>query len=276
MNCHVCERPISKYVDLNDGYRGWECENCDLIITDVQYDEAVLNKVNQNIYSLEDRISLYYGRMKEFNRRYSLIWSLIQKVAGKNKINRVLEVGGNIGYFSGYLKKRGIAIDGVETNPQLRQYQENVYGIKAVAKISDLDADSFYDAVVLMDVLEHIPDPVSTLSKIADHVKRDGIIFLQFPNKNSLMAKMAGKKWQWWAAPDHLYHFSEYAIQRVADRVGLKVQYLGKVSPVLDDLANVPTLGKFAIPLFWLNRLIPLNLFVGHRYGSLLQVVLTK
>jgi hypothetical protein len=125
-----------------------------------------------------------------------------------------------------------------------------------------------------MDVLEHIPKPAAFLKKVTNYLSEEGIIFLQFPNKNSLAAKLAGRKWGWWSAPDHLYHFSESAVSVLADKTGLEIQRLIKTSPVVDDLIGLPFIGKMFYPLLIINRFIPINRFINFRQGSFLQVIL--
>jgi hypothetical protein len=127
-----------------------------------------------------------------------------------------------------------------------------------------------------MDVLEHIPGPVDFLMKTTEYLSKDGIIFLQFPNKNSLAAKLAGEKWGWWSAPDHLYHFSDLAVSVLARRSGLTIQYLTKASPIVDDLISLPYIGKLLLPLLIINRIIPINNFVHFKQGSIIQVILKK
>jgi SAM-dependent methyltransferase len=274
--CELCGQETNKIVKLNEEYKAYLCPHCDFLFTDTGYEEGQRKKVNQEMYGLEERIYIYFTRIKEFNKKYEDIYWLIMSQKHNSVVNSMLEIGSNIGFFANFIKKKGIAIETVEMNNELRYFQQNVYGITSVESLDTIGSNKKFDVIILMDVLEHIPGPVDFLMKTTEYLSKDGIIFLQFPNKNSLAAKLAGEKWGWWSAPDHLYHFSDLAVSVLARRSGLTIQYLTKASPIVDDLISLPYIGKLLLPLLIINRIIPINNFVHFKQGSIIQVILKK
>ena len=84
------------------------------------------------------------------------------------------------------------------------------------------------DALVMMDVMEHLPDPVGTMRHVASLLKPDGVLVVQtprYPEGDSFDAlaarddyflnQMRGK------APEHLLLFSRSSAARLMREVGL-------------------------------------------------------
>lgn len=267
MICPICQQPSTGTVRINDGYSARHCRNCDFLMTDVETSSL---RVNEETYRLKDRILTYYLREKEFEQRYDAILGLLRRYA---HIGSLLEVGSNIGVFADLARRRGVRVDSVELNEECRTFQRLAYHIDAVNDLTAL-AGRTYDAIVLMDVLEHIPGPVEYLRHLKEFLSEDGVIFLQFPNKNSMAARIAGECWGWWAAPDHLSHFSTSAVRGAAAQSGLRVVLLRCVSPVLDDLGMIPILRHLFPPLRALARWVDTNPMMELRGGSLIQALL--
>lgn len=78
--------------------------------------------------------------------------------------------------------------------------------------------DNRYDAVVLTQVLEHVPDPWAVLREIRRVLKPGGKLLLSVP----LTAPLHGEPW-------HFFHFTHYGLQRMADVVGFEVHNMEKV-----------------------------------------------
>lgn len=273
--CEICGVKTKDVVELNDGFKAHLCKDCDLLVTEAKHEESALEEVNKQFYRLEDRVLTYYPREMELTKRHQKILRYICSFHS-GSIEDVLEIGSNIGFFASFVKQNGINIETVEINNELREFQRLVYGIKSVSNINEISSDKKFDVIILLDVLEHVPNPINFLSTIKKHLKKNGIIFLQFPNKNSLSARLSGSKWPWWLAPDHLYHFSQKSISLIAEKAGLEMVNIRTVSTILDDLINLPYIGKFFHPFLRVNRAFVINPLVKLKMGSLLQVVLAN
>jgi|GEM_PF-2595731 len=265
--CPICGGPAARTVPINDGHAAALCTACDLLTTITSADPRA---VNEQTYRLKDRIATYCLREGELLARYRRTLELLRRFG---PIESLLEIGSNIGVFADLARSQGICVASVEINAACRTFQQLAYGLDAVGSLADLEPRR-YDAVVLMDVLEHIPRPVEYLASLRDFLSPGGLVFLQFPNKNSWACRVAGTRWPWWAAPDHLHHFSVRAARRVAARAGYEVAFARCVSPLLDDLGCLPVIGKLVRPIGVLGRWIDPNPLVAWPGGSLIQAVL--
>jgi SAM-dependent methyltransferase len=117
----------------------------------------------------------YYNDPKAF------LWELVPD--GPNLVM-------DLGCASGRLGQRLLELNkayklvGVELfEPAARQamkFYENVY----IADIEDLclDYDKHFDIVICGDILEHLKDPLKTLTRIHKWLKDDGLLICSFPN----------------------------------------------------------------------------------------------
>jgi len=247
--CTICGRECTGRIRINDGFVAHVCTHCDFAMTDTRNVESSVAEINEQFYQLNDRVQTYYARSKEFEKKYGQLLSHLKACRRGNRIGSLLEVGSNIGYFAHYAQTHGIQVTSIEINDKMREFQQLVYGLAPLGDVEDLDEHATFDAIVMMDVLEHIPAPIDFLQLMAAHLEPDGIIFLQFPNKNSLAARLSGERWGWWQAPDHLFHFSQQAVHAAAARAGLTVSHCRAVSPVMDELTGLPRVGGV-----WIGR----------------------
>jgi len=135
--------------------------------------------------------------------------AVIEKYAKKGKI---LDVGCGKGEFLNISKKKGWEAYGLEPSVNLAKFGLEKYGLNVVSTpLKDAGyPDRFFDVVVLNMVLEHVDDPKEFLSEIKRVLKKDGLLFIEVPNMDSLMLKMAtiyfrlqGKEWSPLLSPLH-------------------------------------------------------------------------
>ena len=86
-----------------------------------------------------------------------------------------------------------------------------------------------FDVVTLWDVIEHVPDPVKTLSLVHRILKDDGLVMFVTPNVGGLFPKvayLAARIIRYWPHPEpphHLFQFSKRTARELARRTGFTV-----------------------------------------------------
>lgn len=271
--CEFCGEPTSRTLPLNDGFTGHLCAGCDVLFTNASHAFEERESVNESFYPLTERLAIYRNRREELRSRYLEVEKFIRSHVDATPLS-VLEIGSNVGSFAAQMRERGINVETVEVNPTLREYQVRERSLICYPHVQDIPPGRHYNVVVFMDVLEHIPQPIEVLKQVRSLLSDAGVVFLQFPNKNSLIASVAKSRWSWWSAPDHLYHFSTRGVDRLAARAGYECRSVRTLSPVLDDLTQVPGLGLLARAVFRLAGKWNVNPLVEFSRGSLIQAVL--
>jgi len=77
------------------------------------------------------------------------------------------------------------------------------------------------DVVVMIDVIEHLADPVAALRQAAQGLKAGGVLYLVTPDIGSLSARLLGRYW-WGLRPAHLHYFDRASLRRALAAVGLE------------------------------------------------------
>lgn len=139
----------------------------------------------------------------------------------------VLELGCAHGSFVALLRQAGYAASGVEMSPWVVNFARETFGIPVeVGPVEALDiAPASLDAIALMDVLEHLPDPAATMARCLELLKPDGLLLIQTPEfKESIgyaaLAEAHSPFLEQMKADEHLYLFSERSARALFQRLG--------------------------------------------------------
>lgn len=140
------------------------------------------------------------------NRRYMADQSVryLRHVPG----GRILDVGCGAGEWIGSMTKLGWSVDGVDFD-EGAVMAANRAGLEVRCGSLEgqcYETDSF-DAVTLNHVIEHVPDPVGTLSECCRVLKPSGKLVLFTPNTASLAHRLFGGDWRGLEPPRHLHLF---------------------------------------------------------------------
>ena len=97
--------------------------------------------------------------------------------------SRVLDYGCGIGGFLKALAFEGFTPYGVEFDQEAAKSasQNANCEVWPVDRFWALSAEPIFDVVHLGDVLEHLPDPVIITKRLLDHLKYDGLLFVEGP-----------------------------------------------------------------------------------------------
>jgi len=198
------------------GERLVRCRVCGLIYVNPRLRESKIissyEKADESIYTLEAK-----ARTKTF--RHSL--RIIKKY--KNE-GRLLDVGCAAGLFLKEAQSAGFEILGVEPNQSLSSWGFKNLGVKIRGSSFEKFrfATEYFDIISFWDTLEHFCNPLSALKKANVLLKERGIIVVNYPDVNSLSARIFGKNW-WFITSGHLFYFSETTLKKALSKTGFEV-----------------------------------------------------
>ena len=86
------------------------------------------------------------------------------------------------------------------------------------------------DVIVMFDVLEHIIDPNIFLRNISKKIKKNGKLFLTFPNASSYKSKILKTEWQMVSPLAHLNFFSIESAKIILKKNGYRIEYISPYS----------------------------------------------
>jgi len=143
---------------------------------------------------------------------------------------RLLEIGCAMGTFLYEVQKLGWQVTGVEPEKWTCEIARNQYGlnvINATFQEANLE-DSSFDAVLMLHVIEHLPDPVEGLSLIAKMIRPGGFLVLETPRYDTWWFKLL-KGRERSVIPGHKYYFTRKTIQALVCKSGFEVVILESV-----------------------------------------------
>ncbi len=152
---------------------------------------------------------------------------------------RLLDVGAGSGDLGGALASRGWSVVGVEPSAAACELarERGVDARHGTLETVELEPAG-YDAAVFHHSLEHVPDPVASLSRARDALRPGGAVAVAVPNFDSDQRRRLGT--DWWAldVPRHRFHFTPDALRRAFGRAELDPGWLRPTASVLGPAAN--------------------------------------
>jgi 2-polyprenyl-3-methyl-5-hydroxy-6-metoxy-1,4-benzoquinol methylase len=140
---------------------------------------------------------------------------------------KVMELGCSHGSFVAQLRQAGFDASGVEMSPWVVEFGQKTFGVPvSVGPVEALDiAPGSFDVIALMDVLEHLPDPVTTMAHCLKLLKPDGMLLLQTPQfkegmNYAALVETNARFLEMLIPEEHIYLFSDHSVTRLIHQLG--------------------------------------------------------
>lgn len=245
------------------------CKRCGLMYLNPRLQAGVIIE-GYSAGSDETFVSQIEGREKTFAKSLKLIEQY------KPSHGRLLDIGTAGGSFMAVAKNTGWSVEGCEPNRWMCEWANKHYGLNiASGTVFDmkLQPESF-DVVSLWDVLEHTPDPKSTLKECHRVLNPGGILVVNYPDIDSVVARLMGRRWVFLLSI-HLYYFTTKTLSKMLKNLGFQVikvrrhwqtlelgyilfrmeAYLRPVAKSLGWLAKRLGLSQLQIP-YWMGQML--------------------
>jgi len=179
-------------------------------------------KHQQQAYGLGD---IYQRSRTDLSER-NLFW-LNQLLKIKLPPGNALEIGCAHGGFTHLMQQSGFAATGLELSPSIVGFAQRTFDIPVFCgpvEEQPLLKQSF-DVIALMDVLEHLPNPLKTIRHCVGLLKPDGVLFIQTPRYPSpkSFAEMAATQHKFLAhlnPLEHTFLFSVDGVRKLMQAAG--------------------------------------------------------
>ncbi|MDQ6746123.1 MAG: class I SAM-dependent methyltransferase [Actinomycetota bacterium] len=133
----------------------------------------------------------------------------------------LLDIGCWLGFLLDEARRAGWRGVGVEPSRFASGYARQQLGLDVrTGGLFDVELPpAAFDAVVLADVLEHLPDPGAALERVRILTRPGGVLFLALPDAGSLVARALGRRW-WSVIPTHVQYFTRHSLAVLLNRSG--------------------------------------------------------
>lgn len=143
-----------------------------------------------------------------------------------SETGRLLDVGCGGGKFLRRMNKAGWDVVGTEPDAKAAARLAEQEGFPVYRALEDLIDEEVqkFDVIVLSHVIEHLPDPIHTLSQLRGLLSSGGRLLLTTPNILSLGTRIFGESWRGLEPPRHFNVFSPSSLRQSLERTGFYVQ----------------------------------------------------
>ena len=136
---------------------------------------------------------------------------------------RLLEIGANVGLFLAVAGERGWEATGIEPSAWAVEQGRTRFGVdlrQGAIETVDVEAGSV-DALVMLDVLEHLADPAEALRRLRPMMAEQGVFALATVNVDSLHGRLRGGDWPWFIR-SHLHYFRPATLTKMLSDAGFE------------------------------------------------------
>lgn len=250
------------------GYPILRCRVCGLGSTHIGSEQLDMTSIYVESYfqgGQRDGYGDYAGSESVLRAEFRQVLAELRYYGPKE--GRLLEVGCAYGFFlleaQQYFKCTGVEISEVAAE-FCRSRGLNVHcGIVDQDFLRNRDP---FDAVVMLDVIEHLPNPAETLALLWQALGENGSIMITTGDWDSLLARVMGQRWRLMTPPQHLFYFSRRTLTMLLAKIGFRVIYCTRPWKLVPLGLAVYQLGNrldyqmpFLESLGWMG--VPINLF---------------
>jgi SAM-dependent methyltransferase len=211
-----------------------------------------------------DGYANYLGSELALRREFALTVKFIRKWRNGG---RLLEVGCAYGYFLQEAKPY-FDVFGIElaADAAIHCHKSGLQVFAGAVDETILREIGSTDVIVLLDVIEHLPDPRESLRSLTRHLNPGGIVVITTGDFDSYVARLFGRRWRLMTPPQHLWFFSRDSLQKIASSLGLRLEHVDRpwkivpLSLMVFQLRRMLRLPAY-LPARGLNIGLPVNLF---------------
>jgi 2-polyprenyl-3-methyl-5-hydroxy-6-metoxy-1,4-benzoquinol methylase len=215
------------------------CVNCGLIfqspmMSDKERLELYAKDYFEHGYLDEENQSGLYGKATFFLER-------LLRYCDKG---RLLDIGAASGAYVRAAIDKGWEAHGIELSPLAVAFAKDYWEVDLIQGTLDEAhfQNNFFDTIIMVHTLEHLPDPLKTLIGINKILKRTGMLYVSLPNIASCKAKKLRGKWSALKPAEHLFFFSPKTLKLLFEKAGFDIVRIDTSISVV-DLEGLQKLG---------------------------------
>lgn len=222
VNCPLCGSAESGFERTVRGYLLERCRPCGFVFMNPQFaperlDDLYRHRDPQELIDLYSRLTSP-AQLASFDE---VLMHLECKLPEKG---RLLDFGCGPAYACERAAKRGWDSYGIDLGEWCKVAAEN-RGVKNVRSgyLQDQGfAEGFFDGVIALDVLEHIPQPKQELQQIFRVIRPGGWLLAQVPNYGSLSIRLGSDDFRLNEPPQHVNYFTAATLKRTLLECGYR------------------------------------------------------
>ncbi|MEQ9168235.1 MAG: class I SAM-dependent methyltransferase [Fulvivirga sp.] len=254
--CTICNSEnIVNYIVDHKGIQIYKCNNCEVKFMNPQFTDQYLSDFYAQ-YQNKDFKHHRYGDDK--NPRFAKHRDNINLISQYISPGNFFSIGSGNGFDMAVAREMGWQVEGYEVDEEFTKKLAAELDLKMFfgdfVKLS-LENEK-YDCVYMNHVIEHPKNPGEYLSKIAQILKKGGILYIATPNIDSLSIKLKKamdafglrkKKGSYYDTWQHLTYYNPYRFSEILKKkYGFETLHLSNdVKQIKDGKVQNSAMDKF-------------------------------
>jgi 2-polyprenyl-3-methyl-5-hydroxy-6-metoxy-1,4-benzoquinol methylase len=213
------------------------CKTCGLVFTNPAFKKTSLDLVYpKDIIKVPDTDKLL-ANTRKFDE-------LLEQAKPFMRGRTVVDIGTRYGVFPLVAKRAGFDALGVEFNEESVNIGKSIGApihrgtVDTLASIVTEQAMDHIDNLFMVDVLEHLTDPLGDLKIIASLQKTGARLFMKQMDLDSLGYRLFRGRWHYLQPAAHMYYFNEKTVTLLLDKAGYRLITVSRM-PLLDNLRKL-------------------------------------
>jgi len=270
--CPVCgDRRDFIQVFVRDTFPIARCSACGVGMTQLPEDFSTAGIYNEAYFQggQADGYSDYVGSEDVLRSEFRAAVQALRKAGcGSGKL---LELGSAYGFFlteaSAYFEVHGIEV----CESAVHFCRTRGFDVEQGTLTAEyVDSRKSFDAVVMLDVVEHLLEPDKAMELVRVAMKPGGKLLLTTGDWDSSLSRIMGRSWRLMTPPQHTFFFSPRTMSAMLVRVGFDVIECSKPWKTVPFGLTIYQLGRMlgmSRPprLSGIHLGIPINLFDAFR-----------
>lgn len=226
--CNYCSSDKYRVRYIKDKFNYVECIKCGLVFVNPRLTQNEINHLYDENYFRGKGFDRSIEYKKEFEEKSGKIdltdWdiSTIRELLQTNsEMPKLLDAGCGMGLFLWKAKQKGFDVEGLELSSYASEFVKSKgIGVQNKSIYEAKLTPNSYDAIVMKEVIEHLPDPMKALQINHKALKPGGVLFITTGNYNCPERKLRGKDWFYFMPAGHIYIFSNRTIKQYLKKTG--------------------------------------------------------
>ena len=179
---------------------------------------------------------------------------------------RLLDIGAGSGILVEQAIQMGYRAEGIEPSTWLHKMARERNLPVHLGTFPHVAASGRFDVITLIDVIEHVSNPVELLERITESLTPGGTAIIVTPDVSSVASRILGRRW-WHFRIAHIGYFNKRTLSFALDQAGLKSVLMCRpgwffTADYLWERTHryLPGFLRLAAPRFLANFVVPVNL----------------
>jgi 2-polyprenyl-3-methyl-5-hydroxy-6-metoxy-1,4-benzoquinol methylase len=204
--CLLCKKPAATlFLRTPEATIFW-CTHCDGGFIPKQYRLSYARLYSENYFAEQlSNLHLYYqkklqpppAQLSGYQQTITELEHILDLITRKTHGKDLMDIGCATGVFLDIARHAGFKVTGIEPSSFAAMYARKEFRLNVhIGTLDTVQLNQKFSVVTVLDVLEHVPDPIKTLEKIWHLLLPSGWLVLTTPNYHSLISDLARHLYQ--------------------------------------------------------------------------------